>query len=297
MNCLYPFVLHMSDSDSEAAGVPLLESPSSTPEEPSTQKRKRATESDAQSTSKRAAKRKKTKAPKDIVDDALDEELGVNHALAHMNSQLLADHLLQRTKRFHDDLSLVELEDLALPASAITDTTSFTDSRTTDQFPKFLETFADSTGTSTKTATKKKKQKLSQAATEKGSPHTLVIAGAGLRAADLTRTLRPYQTKESQVAKLFAKHIKLKEAVEMCKKTRMGIGVGTPQRLIDLLEDGALSVENLERVVVDASHIDVKKRGILDMRETQGPLMKVLCREEFREKFGKEEGGVELLFF
>lgn len=40
------------------------------------------------------------------------------------------------------------------------------------------------------------------------------------------------------MAKLFAKHIKLKEAAEMTKKTRMGIGVGTPQRLIDLLENG-----------------------------------------------------------
>lgn len=40
------------------------------------------------------------------------------------------------------------------------------------------------------------------------------------------------------VAKLFAKHIKLKEAMDMAKKTRMGIGVGTPQRIADLLESG-----------------------------------------------------------
>ena len=46
------------------------------------------------------------------------------------------------------------------------------------------------------------------------------------------------------MAKLFAKHIKLKEAIETTKKTRMGIGVGTPQRLIDLLENGKLLVLN-----------------------------------------------------
>jgi hypothetical protein len=40
------------------------------------------------------------------------------------------------------------------------------------------------------------------------------------------------------VAKLFAKHIKLKEAIETVSNTRMGIGVGTPQRLIDLINDG-----------------------------------------------------------
>lgn len=66
------------------------------------------------------------------------------------------------------------------------------------------------------------------------------MAGSGLRAADLTRACRKYQSKEAMVAKLFAKHIKLKDAIEATKKTRMNIGVGTPQRIIDLLEDGML---------------------------------------------------------
>lgn len=74
-----------------------------------------------------------------------------------------------------------------------------------------------------------------------GSPHTLVITAAGLRAADLTRALRKFQTKDSMVAKLFAKHIKLKDAVEMVKKSRMGIGVGTPQRIGDLIDSGIVS--------------------------------------------------------
>ena len=304
--------LKMSDRDIGADGVPLLE-PSPTPEPQSTQKRKRAAESEAQPTSKRAAKRKKTKAPKDIDDEALDADAGVNNALAHMDSQLLSDHLLQRTRRFNNDLSIVELEDLTLPSTAITDTTSFSNPRTTDHLPSFLETFGSRAGGPGSTNPQKKKRTLAQAPKEKGSPHTLIIAGAGLRAADLTRALRSFQSKESMVAKLFAKHIKLKEAVEMCGKTRMGIGVGTPQRLIDLLEAGgegkgaegggkkagsaALSLKRLERVVVDASHIDQKKRGILDMKETQGPLMRFLGTKELRERYGDGEGRVQLLFF
>lgn len=102
-----------------------------------------------------------------------------------------------------------------------------------DNLPTFLETFAHS-------RMKKKDLKLSNAPKDLGAPHTIVVAGAGLRAADLTRALRGFQTKQCMVAKLFAKHIKLKEAAEMTKKTRMGIGVGTPQRLIDLLADGEL---------------------------------------------------------
>lgn len=109
----------MSDSDSEQAGVPLIEdiSDSDAPATSNATKRKRENDNDndAPTESKRAAKRKKAKKPKDVQDDALDEEKGVNHAIAHMDSSLMADHIAQRTKRFKPDLSLVEAEDLHVP--------------------------------------------------------------------------------------------------------------------------------------------------------------------------------------
>jgi len=111
------------------------------------------------------------------------------------------------------------------------------------------------------------------------------------------RSLRKFQTKECAVAKLFAKHIKLAEAIEMCKNTRMGIGVGTPQRVHDLIEGGALSTKYLRRIVVDASHIDQKKRGILDIKELQIPLVKLLSRKDFGERFGAERERLELIFY
>ena len=60
---------------------------------------------------------------------------------------------------------------------------------------------------------------------------------------------------------------------------------------------GALSAAHLERVIVDASHIDQKKRGILDMKETQVPLVQLLARESFKERYGSREGRIELLFY
>lgn len=36
----------------------------------------------------------------------------------------------------------------------------------------------------------------------------------------------------------FAKHFKVEEQVSFLKKSRTGIAVGTPQRLIDLIENG-----------------------------------------------------------
>jgi protein CMS1 len=214
-----------------------------------------------------------------------------------MDSRLLADHIAQRTQRFQPDLSPVEADDWRIPESAITDTTAFAEPRTTANLPAFLETFAGKKKTTT-TTTKKKGGGLASAPSKfNGSPHSLVVCGAGLRAADVTRVVRKFQTKEAKVAKLFAKHIKLKEAREELKRTRVNFGVGTPQRIMDLIEDGALRTDELERIVVDASHIDQKKRGVLDMKELQVPLVKLLTSEGIKGRYGKGEGKIELLFY
>jgi protein CMS1 len=60
---------------------------------------------------------------------------------------------------------------------------------------------------------------------------------------------------------------------------------------------GALSVDNLKRIVIDASHIDQKKRGVMDMKETMLPLAKWLSRKEFKDRFTDEEEKVELMFY
>lgn len=49
--------------------------------------------------------------------------------------------------------------------------------------------------------------------------------------------------------------------------------------------------------MVDASHIDQKKRGILDMKDTLIPLVNVLTRKEFRARFGDTKDPLELMFY
>ncbi|EGS22823.1 uncharacterized protein CTHT_0012990 [Thermochaetoides thermophila DSM 1495] len=222
-------------------------------------------------------KKRKHKRPTRDDDADLDVEAGLNRAFARMDGQLLADHLAQKTRRFGTELSSVELNDL--------DSSSFEKDRTLENLPSFLEKFAQ------------EKEKLDEAPKKNGSPHTLIVAAAGLRAADLVRACRKFQKKGSPVAKLFAKHFKLEEQVAFLNKTRTGIAVGTPQRLIDLIEHGALSVENLRRIVVDASHIDQKKRNITDMRETMMPLAKLLARADFKERYTDEKKHIDLLFY
>lgn len=61
---------------------------------------------------------------------------------------------------------------------------------------------------------------------------------------------------------------------------------------------GALSIEDLKRIVVDASHIDQKKRGIVDMRETMLPLAKLLCREDLKGRYEDDTGKhIDLIFY
>lgn len=60
---------------------------------------------------------------------------------------------------------------------------------------------------------------------------------------------------------------------------------------------GSLSLANLERLVVDASHIDQKKRGVLDMKEITMPLTKWLTRQELKDRYTAEEKPIHLIFY
>jgi len=275
----------MSDSDSAEGGVPLLE-----PAFDSSKKRKR---DDPETRKAKKLKNRRNKKPSDIHEDELDEELGVNLSIGRMDGNLMVNYVARRTKKFEPDASSVELEELYLPAKSVMDTDSWTEPRTSDNLAAFVRHIAN------------KGEKLEEAPStadesETGAPHTLIIAASGIRAADLTRALRDFQSKKKnggKVAKLFAKHIKLKEAIEECKKIKISVGVGTPQRVNDLLEDGALSAKHLRRIIVDASYIDQKKRGILDMKETQMPLVNLLTRKDLRERYEDDEMPTKLIFY
>ncbi|KAL8784564.1 MAG: hypothetical protein Q9213_003912 [Squamulea squamosa] len=212
----------------------------------------------------------------------------INPAICRMDNRLLADYVAQRTKRFGDHLSLVELEDMHIPESAILDTSEWDQERLATSLPDFLIRFAHRNERSTD---------LALASMEPGSPHTLVVTGAALRAAELTRLLRKFQSKDATVTKLFAKHIKLNDAAAFVKKTRINIGVGTPSRIIDLIAEQALRLEKLESVIIDTSFLDRKKRSIFDMKETQQPLMQLLNMDELKPRYTATGSPVKLIFY
>lgn len=91
--------------------------------------------------------------------------------------------------------------------------------------------------------------------------------------------------------------MKVDEQVSFLKNKKAGIGVGTPARLMELIDKEALSLKNLRRIIVDASHIDQKKRGVMDMKDTMMPLARFLTRPEFKDKYTAEEKPLDLLFY
>jgi protein CMS1 len=90
------------------------------------------------------------------------------------------------------------------------DSTSWTEPRTTDNLSAFLKKQASSLKpTPSKPA---------------GAPHTIVVTASGIRAADICRSLKSglpkQEVKNPNVAKLFAKHLKLADQVAHLKKTK-----------------------------------------------------------------------------
>lgn len=193
--------------EDENTQEPLIERLSATPEPKATstpntsskKKRKRTDDDGAKEVvedpaNKKKKKKKSKKAADGYDDEELDLEAGINKAFSYMDSQLLADYMAQRTRKYESDLSAVELEDKFIagrfcalsellqkfaltidPANVIRDTTSWDKPRTLDNLPLFLEYFCENP------------RKLWSASKKNGTPHTIIVTAAGLRAADLAR--------------------------------------------------------------------------------------------------------------
>lgn len=124
-----------------------------------------------------------------VVESAED----VKMAISTMDSRLLADYVAQRNRRFGEHLSSVEIENMRIPGkirgllekrsscsaeNAILDTSGWDQERLLQFFPSFLEHFAQSSGASASLAVAPEKP---------GTPHTLVLTAAALRAVELVR--------------------------------------------------------------------------------------------------------------
>lgn len=149
------------------------------------------------------------------------------------------------------------------------DTTTWTGSRSLDTLADFISQAVPNLHT-----------RLQQRTKSFGAPTLLFLTGAALRAVDVTRALKNKTLqgeKSAGVAKLFAKHCKLEEHINLLKKTKIGSAVGTPGRVGKLLcETDALSVSALTHIVLDVSHRDAKELCLLDIPQTRDEVFRTV---------------------
>ena len=121
-----------------------------------------------------------------------------------------------------------------------------------------------------------KKAALPKAAPKR--PRVVVVSGAALRCCALVPALRRANKhlgdgSGGHVAKLFAKHQKVSEQAEELAKENCSMVVGTPNRLLRLLDDGALILDECRLFVLDATHADAKTFTLLTLPGVAADLM------------------------
>jgi len=99
----------------------------------------------------------------------------------------------------------------------------------------------------------------------KSSPAMLIISSGGQRAADLLRETKAFRGEQCKCTKLFAKHFKVSEQVKYLKSNIVHLGVGTPNRILKLIEEDGLDLSNVKYIIIDWSWRDVKTRQITTM--------------------------------
>ena len=205
-------------------------------------------------------------------------------SIAMKDPALLADLFAQTVAKHYGDSTVIEQQDISISKQALQDTTDFDKPHISANLPAYLEQFVAGG-----------KAGLSKSETE-GTPNTLIVTSSGIRVADLTRELRVYNNESTKVAKFIAKHMKLKLNIEYVKKTKIGVAVGTPARIIDLIEHDALKLTDLKAIVIDASYQDEKRRTMMDMAELFKPLMKLLAMNQVQAQLEAQEGAKVLVF-
>lgn len=128
-----------------------------------------------------------------------------------------------------------------------------------------------------------------------GKPRVIIFCSSANRVLQFYHYLRATKGNEYLIRKLFGRHIKLAEAVEVLKSKSTGIAIGTSARISDLLNTNALNLDNTSLLVIDSSFRDVKNRTIWDWKESREPLLSIIKNPVFRSRL--DDGNLSILNF
>ncbi|KAM7446900.1 cms1 ribosomal small subunit [Porites harrisoni] len=109
----------------------------------------------------------------------------------------------------------------------------------------------------------------------KGAPILLFVSSAATRAVDLNRSAAEFKG-NCKTVKLFAKHMKMSEQESFLESHVVHFGIGTPSRILKLLQNGALKTLRLKYVILDWTWRDQKLRRMIDIPEVRGEVINLL---------------------
>ncbi|CDR87341.1 uncharacterized protein SPSC_00467 [Sporisorium scitamineum] len=99
------------------------------------------------------------------------------------------------------------------------------------------------------------------------------------------------------VAKLFARHFKLKEHEAWLREHTTPLAAGTPQRVAALIASGSLRLDSLQAIVIDQTWVDAKQRSVFDSFETRDELMKLLALDAVMSALKRSTAPAKLVLF
>ncbi|SNX86035.1 uncharacterized protein MEPE_04744 [Melanopsichium pennsylvanicum] len=99
------------------------------------------------------------------------------------------------------------------------------------------------------------------------------------------------------VAKLFARHFKLKEHEAWLKEHTTPLAVGTPQRVAALISSESLHLDSLQAIVIDQTWVDAKQRSVFDSFETRDELMRLLALDAVVASLKRSKDPAKLVLF
>ncbi|XP_058694247.1 protein CMSS1 isoform X2 [Poecile atricapillus] len=153
------------------------------------------------------------------------------------------------TQHFGENRSVIEIEELQLSDSCF-----LTANDLTHSFSSYLKEICP------------KWAKLRRSHKEKKSVVMLVLCSSALRCLELIKSMTAFKG-DCRVLKLFAKHIKIQEQINMLEKGVFHIGVGTPGRVKALVEQDALCLNSTKYMILDWNWRDQKLRRMMDIPE------------------------------
>ena len=116
----------------------------------------------------------------------------------------------------------------------------------------------------------------------KKSPKVLIVSGNSNRACSIIQQLTGLGLKVP-IAKLFSRHMKLKQQKEMLASRGFACGVGTPNRVLKLLDLEYLKLKRTELVILDLSR-DLKGYHMLTQKDTAKDTASLMQRFLFSER-------------